>query len=151
MNAMDIRRRILVADDDPIFLDLFEAALPSDLYDIVAVGDGAAAMLRLEAGRFDLAVIDIQMPKIDGLRLIALIRSTPGLRNLPIVVITSIKEDRMREDCLQTGANDYLTKPVDWRLLPARLERLTGGSAACSLKLVAPSCHEVSVMPSSRS
>ena len=151
MNAMDIRRRILVADDDPIFLDLFEAALPSDLYDIVAVGDGAAAMLRLEAGRFDLAVIDIQMPKIDGVRLIALIRSTPGLRNLPIVVITSIKEDRMREDCLQTGANDYMTKPVDWRLLPARLERLMGGSAACSLKLAVASNHEYPMMPSSGS
>ena len=151
MNAMDIRRRILVADDDPIFLDLFETSLPKVLYDIVAVGDGTAAMMRLEAGCFDLAVIDIQMPKIDGLRLIALIRLTPGLRHLPIVVITSIDEDRMRRDCLQTGANDYLTKPVDWRLLQERMRRLVSDGAARSPASCSASYGQRAILPSSAS
>ncbi len=134
MNAVDESRRILVADDDPIFLGLFGASLPPTRYDVVSVGDGASAMMLLEKERFDLAVIDIEMPIIDGIRLIALIRATPHLFTLPVTVITSMREARIREECLRTGANDFMSKPVDWAALPARLEAVmamvTGRQAA---------------------
>lgn len=126
MTGFESTKRILVADDDPIFLDLFEASLAASSFEVVAVGDGAEAMLSLEAQPFDMAVIDVDMPIIDGVRLIALIRATPHLRTLPIVVITSMRSSRIKDECLRMGADDFMTKPVDWGLLAQRLEGVLG-------------------------
>lgn len=124
MSSAEKTKRVLVADDDPIFLSLFEASLSSSAFEFFPVSDGAEAMLALESQPFDLAVIDVDMPIIDGVRLTALIRATPHLRNLPIMVITAMRDPRIKEECLQTGADDFMTKPVDWALLPMRLEQL---------------------------
>jgi CheY-like chemotaxis protein len=124
MSSSEKTKRVLVADDDPIFLGLFDASLASSAFEVVPAGDGAEAMLSLESQPFDLAVIDVDMPIIDGVRLTALIRATPHLRDLPIMVITAMRDPRIKEECLQTGADDFMTKPVDWALLPMRLERM---------------------------
>lgn len=125
--------RVLVADDDPIFTDLVCSSLASGRIDVVVADNGAEAMELIATGTFDAAIVDILMPVIDGLRLIALIRATPGLRQLPIMVVTGLADERTRVDCLQTGADDFLTKPVDWQAFPGRVAQLvarTGPSGA---------------------
>jgi two-component system chemotaxis response regulator CheY len=92
--------------------------------------DGAEALKKLTLGKVDIVLTDINMPLLDGLKLIAHIRQQPQWKTLPIVVITteSAQEDRSR--ALSLGANAYLTKPVQgpdvvrevMRLLPGRLK-----------------------------
>lgn len=130
MNSSAKTKRVLVADDDPIFLDLFAASVSAAGFEVVPVGDGAAAMFSLEAEAFDMAVIDVDMPIIDGVRLIAMIRATPHLRDLPIMVITSMHEARIEQECFQTGADDFMTKPVDWSNLAMRLDDVMRQKAA---------------------
>lgn len=116
--------RVLVADDDPMFAALATTALArSNIHAETAV-DGAEAMTALVAGDFDMALIDLSMPQIDGFRLIALIRATPKLRNLPIAIVTSRQDAKAVEEGFQVGADDYFNKPVNWAQLPARIRQL---------------------------
>jgi len=115
---------ILVADDDPVFREVAATCLLNYGYDVGLASEGAEAMDMLLRESFDLAIVDLMMPRIDGLRLIALIRATPTLRALPILVITSEEDPSVRAEGMLVGANDYLTKPVDWRNLPSRAAAL---------------------------
>ncbi len=117
-------KRILVADDDPVFREVAAECLRNAGHEVRLASQGAEAMTMLLQENFDLAIIDLLMPQIDGLRLIALMRVTPQLRDLPILIITSQEDPSVRADGMQVGANDYLTKPVDWARLPARVEAL---------------------------
>lgn len=120
-------RLVLIADDDPIFGELASSCLNNAGFDVDLAIDGAEAMHMLLAKNYDLAIIDLLMPRIDGLRLIGLIRATPRLIKLPILIVTSRSDDDTRAEGLQVGANDYLTKPVDWKLLPQMVYRLAQG------------------------
>lgn len=117
-------RRVLVADDDPVFREVACACLRNAGFEVGLAAEGAEAMEMLQRQSFDLAIVDLVMPQIDGLRLIALIRATPQLRHLPILVITSQEDPAIRADGMQVGANDYLVKPVDWAALPERVHML---------------------------
>lgn len=117
-------KRIMVADDDPVFREVAAGCLRNAGYQVRLASQGAEAMSMLMRETFDLAIIDLLMPQIDGLRLIALMRATPQLRDLPVLIITSQEDPSVRADGMQVGANDYLTKPVDWPRLPARVEVL---------------------------
>ena len=80
--------------------------------EIVEAQDGMDGLRKVSSDHFDLALIDINMPVMDGLKLISLIRGDDDLRDIPICVITTegAKEDRAR--ALSLGANEYLTKPI---------------------------------------
>jgi two-component system chemotaxis response regulator CheY len=80
--------------------------------EIVEAQDGMDGLRKISSDHFDLALIDINMPVMDGLKLISLIRGEDSLKEIPIVVITTegAKEDRDR--ALVLGANEYLTKPI---------------------------------------
>ncbi len=110
--------RILIADDDPISTSLASAAIQHLDGETIQVHDGATALLCLEQSNFDLAIVDLSMPKIDGLRLIAHIRATPATRRLPIIVITTWDDQRIIENAYGMGVESYLVKPINWKLLP---------------------------------
>lgn len=118
------KARILVADDDPVFRELAASCLTKAGYEVGLASEGAEAMSMLLGGRFDLAMVDLIMPRIDGLRLLGLIRATPKLRVLPILVVTSEEDPLVHKEGLQVGANDYLIKPIEWASLPERIETL---------------------------
>ena len=84
------------------------------LGDVVCIeaGDGAEAIKKLQAGPYDLVLTDINMPLLDGLKLISHIRGEPALEKLPIVVITTEAAESDRERALKLGADAYLVKPV---------------------------------------
>ena len=115
---------VLIADDDPVFQENIATSLRDNAFESVAALDGAEAMTLLQDHWFDLAIIDLLMQKIDGLRLIARIRATPVLRTLPILIITSQCDPQTKADGLQVGANDFLTKTLDWSLLPGQITAL---------------------------
>jgi two-component system chemotaxis response regulator CheY len=107
------RRQILIVEDSPTMRQLLTFALRRlKNVDIVEAVDGVDGLRRISSDHFDLALIDINMPVMDGLKLIRLIRSEDSIKHVPIVVITTEGAGEDRERALELGADEYLTKPV---------------------------------------
>jgi two-component system chemotaxis response regulator CheY len=107
------RQRILIVEDSPTMRQLLVFALRRlPAVDIVEAQDGMDGLRKLSSDHFDLALIDINMPVMDGLKLIGLMRGEDGLRDVPVVVITTEGAEQDRERALRLGANEYLTKPI---------------------------------------
>jgi len=107
------RQRILIVEDSPTMRQLLVFALRRlASVDIVEAQDGMDGLRKLSSDHFDLALIDINMPVMDGLKLIGLMRSEDSLREVPVVVITTEGAEQDRERALRLGANEYLTKPI---------------------------------------
>jgi two-component system chemotaxis response regulator CheY len=107
------RQQILIVEDSPTMRQLLVFALRRlKNVEIVEAQDGMDGLRKVSNDHFDLALIDINMPVMDGLKLISLIRGDDDLKDIPICVITTegAKEDRAR--ALSLGANEYLTKPI---------------------------------------
>ncbi len=116
--------RILVADDDVDIRELVEFKLSTMGHDIVAVGDGAAAVDACRAEKPDLAVLDVMMPGVSGLDAIREIRSDPSLADLPVILLTARAQESDVETGFDSGADDYITKPFSPRELASRVEAL---------------------------
>ena len=107
------RKRILIVEDSPTMRQLLVFALRRlKNVDIVEAQDGMDGLRKVSSDHFDLALIDINMPVMDGLKLISLIRGEDSLSSIPIVVITTEGAREDRERALSLGANEYLTKPI---------------------------------------
>ncbi len=110
--SMD-RKRILIVEDSPTMRQLLVFALRRlKNVDIVEAQDGMDGLRKISSDHFDIALIDINMPVMDGLKLISLIRGEDSLSDIPIVVITTEGAKEDRERALSLGANEYLTKPI---------------------------------------
>lgn len=106
--------RILVADDDPILRNLMRARLVRFNGQAVDAEDGLAAWTLLCSQTFDIAIVDLGMPNLDGISLIQCMRGHPRTRHLPIIVVTS-QDDRASIDrAFAVGASAFLIKPVVW-------------------------------------
>ncbi len=114
-NAPLIRRRILAADDDPIMREMMMARLGDDI-DVTCAENGEIAWEKLLAERYDLAIIDLGMPKLDGFGLIRYLRQTPKTVDLPIIVATSRGDAEAIEKAFSSGASGFVTKPINWSL-----------------------------------
>lgn len=105
--------RILIVEDSPTMRQLLVFALNRlKNVDIVEAADGMDGLRKVTSDHFDLALIDINMPVMDGLKLIRLIRRDESLKQMPICVITTEGATEDRQRALTLGANEYLTKPI---------------------------------------
>jgi len=111
--AEDARPAILVADDNRINLRVLSAVLSRAGFEVVAVDSGAAAVEALDARRFDLVLMDILMPGLDGGAATARIRALPECARLPILGITAGVNEELRERCRRNGMDAILGKPVN--------------------------------------
>jgi two-component system chemotaxis response regulator CheY len=105
--------RILIVEDSPTMRQLLVFALRrlKDI-EIVEAQDGMDGLRKVTSDHFDLALVDINMPVMDGLKLISLIRGEDSLKDIPIVVITTEGANEDRDRALKLGANEYLSKPI---------------------------------------
>ena len=107
------RQRILIVEDSPTMRQLLVFALKRlKGADIVEAQDGMDGLRKVTSDHFDLALVDINMPVMDGLKLISLIRDEESLKRMPIVVITTEGAQEDRDRALALGADEYLTKPI---------------------------------------
>jgi DNA-binding response OmpR family regulator len=113
--------RILIVDDDPSLLVLLADQLRSDGFDIQTARDGDEALRRLRSGWPDLLIIDMMMPRMDGL---TLAREIKGQADLPIIVLSAIDAGDSKADLLEEVAEDYVTKPYHYPELRARINRI---------------------------
>ncbi len=105
--------RVLVVEDSPTMRQLIVFALKRIRnLQIEEAGDGVGGLKKLSAHKFDLVVTDINMPIMDGLKLVSLIRNDPQYKDVPVVVITTEGAIEDRDRALALGANEYITKPI---------------------------------------
>lgn len=131
--------KILVVDDDPHIVRLVRTYLEQAGFRVITAADGDAAFALMRSERPDLAVLDVMLPKRDGLELTRLVRSDPVLAATPILLLTARVEDVDRILGLELGADDYVTKPFNPREVVARVKailRRSEPSAAPSQPLV---------------
>ncbi|OGU05565.1 MAG: two-component system response regulator [Geobacteraceae bacterium GWC2_58_44] len=104
---------VLIVEDSPTMRQLIAFALKRIRgVRIVEANDGVDGLKKLSAERFDLILTDINMPIMDGLKLVSLVRNDGNYKHIPIVVITTEGAQEDRERALALGANDYITKPI---------------------------------------
>ncbi|MDP9457745.1 MAG: response regulator transcription factor [Actinomycetota bacterium] len=115
--------RILIVEDDPAVRDVVEHSLSREGMKTLAVGDGEAALARLreEAEPFDLVVLDVMLPGMDGVEVCREIRAGGAARNIPILMLTARDDETSVVVGLEIGADDYVTKPFSPRQLVSRV------------------------------
>lgn len=119
-------RHILIVDNEEKARKLLRAVLLSRGYRITEASDGQEALEAIRRNRPDLVVLDIQMPVMDGTEVIRTIRGDSGLVGLKIIAITAFAMKGDRERILGTGADEYVSKPINTRELPLLIERMLG-------------------------
>src|SRR5215831_13115784 len=113
--------RILIVDDEPFNLDVLQQELEFLGHVSVRATDGEEALERLKVERFDLALLDVMMPRLDGYGLLERMKSEEAWRHIPVVMISALTDLKSAALCIARGAEDYLFKPFNPTLLRARV------------------------------
>jgi DNA-binding response OmpR family regulator len=117
--VVDRPPRILLVDDEQSILTLLSYPLSKDGYDVVPASDGHEALERFEEDEFDLVVLDVMMPRLDGLEVCRRLRARSAV---PIIMLTAKAEEIDKVLGLELGADDYITKPFSMREFRSRVK-----------------------------
>ena len=115
-----MKQRILVADDDPAILKTIKTRLEFENYDVVAAADGEEVLQHvLSEEKFDLILLDVRMPKLDGLQVCKQLKENPLTKNIPIIIFTASSErwKKLIDQCFDLGVSFYLKKPFQTKKL----------------------------------
>ncbi|ESQ78418.1 PleD family two-component system response regulator [Asticcacaulis sp. YBE204] len=113
--------RLLVVDDDPILREFAVSHLSTPEVSVEVAEDGEDAWRILSKQTFDIVLLDLDMPRMDGFELLGLMRADPRLRHVPVVVATG-REDMVAVDkAFASGATSFVIKPLNWRLISHQL------------------------------
>ena len=134
-------RRALIVEDDPDIVELVTLYLSKEGFAVESVGDGREALQRARGTPYDLLILDLQLPGLDGLSLCAQLRREGAARDVPVVMLTARGDETDRIVGLEMGADDYVVKPFSPKELVARvralfrrLDRGPGGEGAPALR-----------------
>jgi class 3 adenylate cyclase len=116
--------RILVADDDWLNRDLLQTYLTSSGAEVLTATDGWSALEQARATRIDLALLDIQMPRLDGLALCQTLKNAPETRFVPVIIVTALDREDEKLRAIEAGADDFVTKPYSSMVLLTRVRSL---------------------------
>lgn len=116
--------RILVVDDTPANVHIFKSRLEAHGYDIVVATDGDEALTAVRDAQPDLVLLDVMMPKLDGLEVCRRLRADASLPFIPIILVTAKSDPKDIVSGLEAGGDEYLTKPVDQAALVARVKSM---------------------------
>jgi predicted signal transduction protein with EAL and GGDEF domain/DNA-binding response OmpR family regulator len=135
------RPRVLLVDDDPVMRMLAVAALDAESFEVLECADGEEAVANFESLRPDLVLLDVQMPGVDGYQTCQALRQTARGASTPIMMITGREDVDSIRKAYNAGATDFLTKPINYALLPYRLQYMLRSAAA--LVAVDKSAHDL--------
>src|SRR5471032_342474 len=117
-------QRILIVDDNETNRDILEARLSASGYEVLHAQDGEEALAAAKQHKPDLILLDIMMPKIDGIEVCKCLKSDPILSFIPIILVTARADSADVVQGLDAGADEYLTKPIDQKALVARVKAM---------------------------
>src|SRR4030042_1529640 len=115
---------ILIVDDQPQNIELLEAQLVPQGYEIVRATSGEEALGKLSGNQIDLILLDVMMPGMDGFEVTRRVRQDDKNRLIPIILVTALRETEDRVKGIEAGCDDFLSKPVDKMELLARVKSL---------------------------
>ena len=136
--ATPARGQVLVVDDSRVNRLLLGRALEQQGYAVTMAEHGRAALDLLQAQgapSFDVVLLDLLMPEMDGFDALRHIKSDPGLRHIPVIMISAVEELTSVVRCLELGATDYLLKPFNAAILQARISGSLAGKRLRDLEL----------------
>src|SRR6187549_2856832 len=117
-----IAPKIIVADDDQALSRTLAWILKENGYEVVSVPNGDHLLERLDADTYDLLLLDIMMPRVDGLQLLERVKNDPNHKDLPVLMISSMPPEEATVRALGLGASDFIAKPFRVRELLARIK-----------------------------
>jgi serine phosphatase RsbU (regulator of sigma subunit) len=115
---------ILIVDDNPANVEIFQMRLAANNYDIITAADGEAGLAMARERQPDLILLDIMMPKMDGIEVCRHLKGDPSLPFMPIIMVTAKTDTGDVVEGLEAGADEYLAKPVDHAALVARVKSM---------------------------
>ena len=122
-------KEILVVDDEPDIVELVSYNLKKEGFSVSSASDGEEALGKIRKGKFDLVVLDLMLPGIQGMELCRILRNNPETERLPVIMLTAKGEATDKVIGLEVGADDYLAKPFSPRELIARIKAVLRRSA----------------------
>ena len=119
-----MEEKILIVEDDPLNMRLMEMTLEAKNYNLLKATDGEEALDMATREQPDLIIMDIQLPKLNGLEVTRKLRDTLALSHIPIIAITAYAMKGDKEEAIKAGCDVYLTKPINTRQLPVMIAEM---------------------------
>ena len=117
-------KKILIADDEPDILEIISYNLVKEGYEVIPAKDGDEAISKAKSVNPDLIILDIMMPKKNGVEVCEILRAQPAFRNTFIIFLTALSDESSHIKGLETGADDYVSKPISPKVLVSRVNAL---------------------------
>lgn len=122
-----MKKKVLVVEDHPDTRSVLVLMMERWGFEVVEARNGREAMTMVEANDFDLMVVDMAMPFVDGFDFVRRVRARSKTANTPIIAVTALDAPEDRDRCLRVGCNDYLPKPFSFDDLKAKIDALLVG------------------------
>ena len=119
-------KRILIVEDNPMNMELTLDLLEFHGYDVIQAEDGIKALERLAESKFDLILLDMQLPKMDGLEVLERIKKNPATADIPVIAVTAHAMKGSEEYFMEMGCVDYVSKPIDIHRFRALIDKYIG-------------------------
>ena len=126
--------KILLVEDNEVDLEMLSRRLVNSGYEVIAAINGQQALDKVAAESPELIILDIGLPDIDGWEVARRLKAGPDTRSIPIIVLTAYTVIESREKALETGCDDFETKPIEYDGLLKKIDRLLTGSHGDSNK-----------------
>ncbi len=133
-NCPSTKSTIMVVDDDPDLVDILRARLEQREFNVMGVYSGSQALAGLEKQKPNLIVLDIMMPKMDGLEVLRRLKAAPETSSIPIILLTALDEDEDISTGYKMGADHYITKPFKSAHLMTVIDHLLSGDRRQSVE-----------------
>jgi two-component system, OmpR family, alkaline phosphatase synthesis response regulator PhoP len=121
---MEPKVKILFADDEPDILDIITYNLEKEGYEVIGAKDGQQALDLSKVHKPDLIILDVMMPYKTGIEVCFLLRQLPDFKETPIVMLTALNDETTHVKGLDSGADDYISKPISTKILISRINAL---------------------------
>lgn len=121
---MNSKGKILIADDEPDIVEIIRYNLTKEGYEVVTATNGEDAIQKAKLSQPDLIILDIMMPRKNGVEVCEILRSQPAFKDTVIVFLTALNDESSHIKGLETGADDYISKPVSPKILVSRIHAI---------------------------
>jgi len=117
-------RKILIADDEPDILEILKFNLDNEGYEVITAKDGDEAIEKARRNQPDLVILDVMMPKKNGVEVCQVLRGQPAFKETLIIFLTAVNDEGTHIKGLETGADDYISKPISPKVFLSRINAL---------------------------
>jgi CheY-like chemotaxis protein len=114
---------ILIVDDEESIRELIKEVLSMHGHTFDMAGNGAEALEKIRAAKYDLVIMDRNMPKMTGVQALAMLRTNPAYKDLKVLMCTSASVAKEVDEAFQAGASDYILKPINLQLLSGKVQK----------------------------